>query len=287
MGGGGEALVEGFGRGGRQRSAVPAAGTGALRRGTRGARARVRGDRAEPGRGRRGGGGGEAPDRRAEGVMSCPAGEALPQHPRPRPRRWGRGRGAARRGPALGDPGRGPRAAPATPPPCCVHSFARGWWAPEPRGSGRRAGAPGPRPAPARPAPRRLPPLSRAARGRAPAGEAPSRGCVLACCSLGRQTQRPDRAPRAPRAAAAAAGFCCLRLLGRRRLRTASPARGTLALSFAGGGAAPAPPWSSGPEAGGCCVRPPRWPFAPAGTLPARAGAAAKSARSTGPRASA
>lgn len=132
--------------------------------------------------------------------MSCPAGEALPQHPRPRPRRWGRGRGAARRGPALGDPGRGPRAAPATPPPCCVHSFARGWWAPEPRGSGRRARRSGaaPRPCAPRPAPAPAPLPGRQGPGAGGGGAEPGLRARLLRPGPPDAAAGPS-APRAPR----------------------------------------------------------------------------------------
>lgn len=181
-------------------------------------------------------GGGDAPDRRAEGVMSRPAGEALPQHPRPRPHRWCRRPGLWAWGPALGDPGRSPRGPPFLRLPQAVNRSARAGQAPSPRRAGGAPGAPRiapPRRAPPRPA-RCSPPLPPCAplpcpplparlpgrRGAGPAaGEAPSRDCALARRALGGPTERLDLAPRA----AAAAGFCCLRLLG---LRTASRAPG-------------------------------------------------------------
>lgn len=257
-------------------------------------------------------GGGEAPDRRAEGVMSRPAGEALPQHPRPPPPQVV----PPPRALGVGDPPSGtpprPARSPAAPPPSggpqlCAIRRVQSLGGLQERAL-RPASRPAPRPAaqlPAPPAPRAPPllapprPLPGSRGAGPPAGEAPSRDCALARRALCRPTERPDLAPRAPRAA----GFCCRRLLGRRLLRTASRTRRDLGSALrgrglcgpgrdprearAGGRGAPAPPWSCGPEAGGCFARPPRWPPAPAGTQPARAGAAAKSARSTEPRASA
>lgn len=167
-----------------------------------------------------------------------------------------------------------------------------------------------PRPARALPSSRpRSPPLPAPLRGRRgagrAAGEAPSRGCAFARRALGGPTERLDLAPRASRPApqslpafvVSASSAAAAAASGPR----AAARAGTLALPFADWaeqsrlgarearaddqGVPGPPPWSSGPEAGGCCARSPRWSSAPAGTPPARAGAAVKSARSTGPRA--
>lgn len=250
-------------------------------------------------------GGGEAPDRRVEGVMSRPAGEALPQRPRPAPPRphrwcccpgcWTRGVGGRSRG----NHGHGPRAPPLPPPPSRSGQIHGSPWAPKSSGKGGAPGGPGctPRPAPGLPLPPCAPlpctPLPSSLPGRRGAGRAGG-GAEPGLRARPLRAGRPDPAagPRAPRA------------LRRLRLLLSPPPSATasrvsgpwLCPSQAGAARAPAdprearraaPPWSSGPEAGGCCARPPRWPPAPAGTLPARAEAAAKSARSTAPRASA
>lgn len=255
-------------------------------------------------------GGGEAPDRRVEGVMSRPAGEALPQRPRPaRPAPTGgaaaRGAGLWAWGAALGGTTDTARALPRCPR--LPHAGDRSTGAtgpPGPRGREERrvalvAPRAPPQGSPSHPARPSLalpsPPLSLAAEGPGRAGGGAEPGLRARPLRSG----RPDpaagfRAPRAPRR---------LRLLlSPPPSATASRVSGPwLCPSRAGAARAPpdprearqatgvaaAPPWSSGPEAGGCCVRPPRWPPAPAGTLPARAEAAAKSARSTVPRASA
>lgn len=171
-----------------------------------------------------------------------------------------------------------------------------------------RPAPPGRSPLPAR-APRPSLPLSAAAvgpggrRGRRRAGTARSLAALWATRLSGWTSRLAPRASRpAPQSqpafvVSASSAATAAAASGPR----ASARAGTLALPFAdwaersrlgarearaGGQGVPGPPpWSSGPEAGGCCARPPRWSPAPAGTPPARVGAAAKSARSTGPRA--
>lgn len=269
-------------------------GTKAVEADARGTRPGCRKARPDPRRAKTGGmptsaGGGEAPDRRAEGVMSRPAGEALPQHPRPRPHRWCRRPGrwewrARPRGPLTRPARSGP---PRFPP--AVNRSARAGRPREQNGRPVRLGSrprAAPRPAPARPAPRAPPrPSPGPPRGRA--GTARSPAALWAAGESGR-TSRPARPapnrrrlllsppplPPAPpdREPSAPGPWLCPSRAGAARARPGAP---------------PAPPWSSGPEAGGCCAWPSHWPPAPTGTLPARVGAAAKSATSTGPRASA
>lgn len=149
-------------------------------------------------------GGGEAPDRRAEGLMSRPAGEALPQHPRPRPHRWCRHPGRWAWGTRPQGPRHGSRAPRQPRLPRAVRSSARAS-GPIPGGSRRSAprralgrAAPRPsrsaRPAPARPAP----PPPRQPRGRA-GGRGGAEPGLRACQP---RSVPPDRAagPRAPRA---------------------------------------------------------------------------------------
>lgn len=215
--------------------------TWSLRERTGGALPECRTAGQEPGTGGIGGmlnsaGGGEAPDRRVEGVMSRPAGEALPQRPRPAPPRphrwcccpgcWTLGVG----GPALGGTTDTARALFRCPRlPHAVDRFTGATGPPSPQGGEeRRVALVAPR---APPHPRAPPPTLSAPplysppllapwppRGRAGPGEAPSRDCALARCALGGPTQQPVLEPRAP---CAASGFCCLR----RRLRLRASCR--------------------------------------------------------------
>lgn len=184
-------------------------------------------------------GGGEAPDRRAAGVMSRPAGEALPQHPRPRPHRWCRRPGRWAWG--ARPPGPQPRPARSRPPsfPPAVDGSARARRSPGPGEREGRPVRPGSRP---RAAPRRAPPRpARPAPPRAPL-PAPLPGRRGAGPGLRARPPRsgpPERAagPRAPRAPRpAAAGFCCLLLPCGRRLWTASRVRRDLGSALRGPG---------------------------------------------------
>lgn len=220
---------------------------------------------------------GEDPDWRARGVMSRPAGETLPRWPPPLPHRWRRRPGRWAWGSRPRRPGTLPSRSRRPPPRRALHRLSG------PRDPARAPGAeqrparapaaPGP-PRPGSPPPPPPRPAPRQPRGRAGAGEAPSPAA---------RSGRPDRAaaPRAPRRR-----FVVSAARPRRPRTAPRPGPGRCPRGR-GIGEARGPPWSSGPAAGGCCARPPRSPPAPAGTLPARAGAAARSARSTAPRASA
>lgn len=108
-------------------------------------------------------GGGEAPDRRVEGVMSRPAGEALPQRPRPAPPRphrwcccpgcWTLGVG----GPLSGEPRTRPARSPAVPASLTQWTDSLELQGPQVLKEGRSAGwpwlHPAPRPTPGLPLP--------------------------------------------------------------------------------------------------------------------------------------
>uniref|UniRef100_A0A096NEU9 Glypican-1 n=2 Tax=Papio anubis TaxID=9555 RepID=A0A096NEU9_PAPAN len=161
-------------------------------------------------------GGGEAPDWGAGGVMSRPAGEALPRAPSapvPAPTGGATALGAGRGGPPSGTPAAAPRS-PAPPPPAGdrqSRAAGRALWVPESQRSAQcaPAGAPAPRPAPpGAPSPSptpALPPcpaplLSRGRRGAGPAaGEAPSRDCARPLRSGLPERAFGPRTPRAPR----------------------------------------------------------------------------------------
>lgn len=131
--------------------------------------------------------------------MSRPAGEALPQHPRPRPRRWGRGRGAARRGPPSGTPDAA-RARPPQPllPAACTASREAGG-PPSPAGAGGGPDAPAaPRPCAPRPAPAPAPLPGRQGPGAGGGGAEPGLRARLLRPGPPDAAAGPS-APRAPR----------------------------------------------------------------------------------------